>query len=240
VTIEIPEEARQQAVLSQFARPGLTTGPGRAMLACPISHSKEDNMKRLICIAVAMLAIASGLAGCASNSEPAWTTLVDGSNGLDNFNRVGAANWTAADGAIQADQGGKDPAYLVSKNSYRDFAMRVEFWASDNANSGVFLRCAEPTNITDRTCYEANIFDQRPDPTYGTGAIVNVAKVVPMPKAGGKWNTYEITVKGPRLVLVLNGEKTVDVEDSKLASGPIALQWGRGVIKFRKVLIRSI
>ncbi|HEX7785995.1 MAG TPA: DUF1080 domain-containing protein, partial [Methylomirabilota bacterium] len=89
-------------------------------------------------------------------------------------------------------------------------------------------------------CYEANIFDQRPDPTYGTGAIVKVAKVQPMPKAGGKWNTYDITLRGPRLVVVLNGVKTVDVQDSKLASGPIALQWGRGTIKFRKVEIKPL
>ncbi len=69
---------------------------------------------------------------------------------------------------------------------------------------------------------------------------MKVAKVSPMPKAGGKWNVYEITAKGPRLTLVLNGVKTVDVEDRKLTSGPVALQWGRGVIKFRKVDIRPI
>jgi hypothetical protein len=39
----------------------------------------------------------------------------------------------------------------------------VEFWASDDANSGIFLRCQDPTTITDRSCYEANIFDQRKD-----------------------------------------------------------------------------
>ena len=78
--------------------------------------------------------------------------------------------------------------------------MRVEFWASDDANSGVFLRCQDRTTITDENCYEANIFDQRPDPTYGTGAIVKVAKVSPMPKAGGKWNTYEITARGTHLI----------------------------------------
>ena len=61
-----------------------------------------------------------------------------------------------------------------------------------------------------------------------------------MPKAGGKWNTYEITARGTQLTLVLNGVKTVDVQDSKLASGPFALQWGRGTIKFRKVQIRAI
>ena len=81
-----------------------------------------------------------------------------------------------------------------------------------------------------KLCYEVNIFDKRPDPTYGTGAIVDIAKVEPMPKAGGKWNTYEITAKGPHLVVVLNGQKTVDVQDSKLASGPFALQYGSGVL----------
>jgi len=67
-----------------------------------------------------------------------------------------------------------------------------------------------------------NIYDQRPDPSYGTGGIVNVAKVSPMPKAGGKWNTYEITAKGSQLTVVLNGVQTVDVQDSQHAQGPFA------------------
>jgi hypothetical protein len=190
-------------------------------------------------LAGATLAIA--MAGCATmGSPPGWTTLVDGGKGLDNFTRVGEANWAASDGALQATQGGKVAAFLVSKESYKDFTMRVEFWASDDANSGIFLRCQNRAEITDENCYEANIFDQRPDPTYGTGAIVKVAKVAPMPKAGGKWNLYEITAKGTQLVLVLNGVKTVDVQDSKLASGPFALQWGQGTIKFRKVEIKPL
>ena len=185
-------------------------------------------------------ALTTILFGCAMPMGSSWTSLVDGTRGLENFDRVGVANWSATDGAIQASAGGARPAYLVSKQSYTDFTMRVEFWSSDDANSGVFVRCANPAEITDENCYEANIFDQRPDPSYGTGAIVKVAKVSPMPKAGGKWNVYEITAKGPRLTLVLNGVKTVDVEDSKLTSGPVALQWGRGVIRFRKVDIRPI
>jgi hypothetical protein len=190
---------------------------------------------------LATIAATALLAACATMGDSAgWTTLVDGEKGMDNFTRVGDANWTATDGAVQATQGGKDPAYLVSKQSYTNFAMRVEFWASDDANSGVFMRCQDRTVIGDESCYEANIFDQRPDPTYGTGANVKVAAVSPMPKAGGKWNTYEITVRGSQLILVLNGVKTVDVQNSKLASGPFALQWGRGTIKFRKVQIRAI
>jgi hypothetical protein len=61
-----------------------------------------------------------------------------------------------------------------------------------------------------------------------------------MPKAGSKWNTYDITVKGRRLTLTLNGVRTVDVEDSKLPGGPIALQYSAGVVKFRKVQIKPL
>ncbi len=53
-----------------------------------------------------------------------------------------------------------------------------------------------------------------------------------MPKAAGKWNTYEITAQGSHLVVVLNGQKTADVQDSKHnAGGPFALQYGSGVVK---------
>ena len=58
-----------------------------------------------------------------------------------------------------------------------------------------------------------------------------------MPKAAGKWNTLEITARDPHLVIVLNGQKTADVQDSKHASGPFALQYGSGVVKFHEVQI---
>jgi hypothetical protein len=41
-------------------------------------------------------------------------------------------------------------------------------------------------------------------------------------------------------VIVLNGQKTVDVQDSKHLSGPFALQYGSGVVKFRKVQIKPL
>ena len=190
-------------------------------------------------------ALALAVGGCAQVESLMprgdWTTLIDGTRGMENFSPLGDANWRAVDGAIQADRRtGKTPSYLVTRMNYADFQIRVEFWASDDANSGIFMRCANPKEITDKTCYEANIFDQRPDPTYGTGAIVHIAPVKPMPKAGGKWNVYDITLRGPRLAVTLNGQKTVDIEHSQLKSGPIALQYGAGVVKFRKVQIRPL
>ena len=198
-------------------------------------------MKRSSVITAGLLVIAFGVFGCSYMpwSDSGWTTLIDGSSGLGNFNPIGDANWRAENGAIVADKG--KGGYLVSKNSYKDFQIRAEFWADTTTNSGVFIRCTDPNKVTATNAYEVNVYDLRPDPSYGTGAIVNVAKVSPMPKAGGKWNTYEITAQGSHLVVVLNGQKTADVQDSKHnAGGPFALQYGSGVVKFRKVQIKPL
>jgi len=198
-------------------------------------------MKRISKITSGLLVIAFALFGCAQQPyDPSWITLIDGETGLDNFIRQGDANWRAEDGAIVADKGGKVTSHLVSKNSYRDFQMRVEFWVSSDANSGIFIRIKNPKKITAVDAYEVNIYDQRPGQNYGTGGIPNYAPVVHMPKAGGKWNTYEITAKGSHLVVVLNGEKTVDTYNSANPAGPFSLQWGRGVVKWRKLQIKPI
>jgi hypothetical protein len=195
--------------------------------------------------------LVAGLAffGCAQQpskqADGGWITLIDGTSGLENWNRIGDANWRAEDGAIVADKG--KGGFLVSKNSYRNFQIRAEFWADTSTNSGIFLRAADPNKITATNAYEVNIYDQRPDPSYGTGAIVNVATVSRIPKAGGRWNTYEITADGPRLVVMLNGAPTVNVQNSEHAQGPLALQFANGfndapggAIKWRKVQIRPL
>lgn len=193
-------------------------------------------MKRLL----AACLVSAAAFGAALAQGDGWITLVDGTV-MGDWDKLGAANWRIADGALVADnKEGKDAGFLVTKTSYKDFQIRAEFWADEDANSGIFIRCADPKKVGAETCYEVNIFDKRPKPEYGTGAIVDVAKVEPMPKAAGKWNSYEITAQGPHLVVVLNGVKTVDVQNSKLASGPLALQYASGVIKFRKVLIKPL
>jgi hypothetical protein len=201
-------------------------------------------MKHLPTLAIGLLIATAALPfsnPAASQSEGGWITLLD-SNKMGDWDAVGTANWEMKDGAVTADKllEGKDPGYLVSKNSYKDFQIRAEFWTDEEANSGVFIRCDQSKKIDAKICYEVNIYDKRPDPSYGTGAIVGVAKVDPMPKAAGKWNTYEITAQGPHLVIVLNGQKTADVQDSTHLGGPLALQYGSGVVKFRKVQIKPL
>ena len=62
----------------------------------------------------------------------------------------------------------------------------------------------------------------------------------PLPKAGDHWNVYRIVMDGDHLIVELNNEQTVDVRDDKLVSGPFALQWARGEMRFRKVQIREL
>lgn len=162
--------------------------------------------------------------------------LLDGSS-LNGWSATGDANWRFVDGALQADRGN---GFLVTTASYRDFDLRLEFWVDPDANSGVFIRCSDPQKIGADSCYEVNIFDKRPDPAYRTGAIVNVAKPLSVIDAGGRWNTYEITAKGPRMTVTLNGTRTVDVEHAGHTQGPIALQYAAGTVKFRNVQIRPL
>lgn len=170
-------------------------------------------------------------------SPPAadWQSIFDGSS-LAGWSQVGDANWSVADGVVMADSGN---GFLVSDASYGDFDIALEFWVSADANSGVFLRCSNPAQIGADSCYEVNIFDQRPDPTYRTGAIVNVAKPEVSIDTGGRWNDYEISAHGAHFVIKLDGQVTVDTQNDLHASGPIALQYGAGTVKFRNIRIRT-
>ena len=199
-------------------------------------------MKRLSVIVIALLAI--GFAAdrstptASAQGDAGWVTLFDGKN-LDHWNKIGDSDITLVDGVVQATKTG---GYLVSKESYKDFEIRAEIWTSADANSGIFVRIEDPTKPGSKTAYEMNIFDTRPDPSYGTGAIVDVAKAEKVLKAGGQWNVFEISAKGPVFNLKLNGTQTVTTakDDKHAKSGPIALQFGGGVVKFRKVQIKPL
>ena len=171
-----------------------------------------------------------------TSAQGGWTTLFDGKT-LKGWDVVGDANWEVADGVIQANKG---TGFLVTPVPYRDFQITAEFWVTDDANSGIFIRCSDPKMITATNAYEVNIYDKRPDQSYRTGGIVDVAKPASVINTGGKWNTYDITAKGPKMTVILNGMKVVDVEDTKHPDGRVALQYGAGTVKFRNVRIRTL
>jgi len=198
-------------------------------------------------LAAALAALSAALYGCASITGAGWTTLIDGDKGLDNFKRLGDANWRAEGGAVVADIG--KGGFLITPGSYKDFELRAEFRAETNTNSGIFIRCSDAATVTAGNAYEVNIWDIRPDPKYGAAGIVNFA-AVPVPPvylAGGRWNTFEIVACGAVVTVRFNGVTSVTMDNDKFAADLVALQFGAGVqdapggpIRWRKVAIKAL
>jgi hypothetical protein len=178
---------------------------------------EEGGMKRWIAIVAALLAfgchglcdvrLALGQAG------GGWVTLFDGSS-LDNWNKVGDANWKLVDGIAQADGGS---GYLVSKEAFVDYQVRIEFWVRSDGDGGVSINCAD---------------SRKP--------ILDVAELSPAHKTGGQWNVYDITARGARLTMVLNGAKALDVQSCEREREHISLQYRSGVVRVRKVEVRRL
>ena len=162
---------------------------------------------------------------------------VDMSGSFDGWRQIGTANWQIVDGEFVADSGN---GHLVTAENYEDFHLVADFWVNEGANSGIFFRVSNPDAIADSSAYEANIFDNRPDQSGRSGGIVNFAAPLEVINTPDKWNTYEITAEGDHIVVLLNGVKTVDFHDATYKAGPISLQYGAGVVKFRNVRIQGL
>jgi len=140
----------------------------------------------------------------------------------------GAAHWEAVNGELRGCDAG--PGYLTSDRSFKNFVLSVEFKALPDTNSGVFIRNG----------YEVQIWTDQ-EAGYTTGAIVSVAKTAKhYDFKADEWNTMVISAEGDHMTVVLNGEKTLDTNDSKYASGPIRLQYWDYPISFRNLKIREL
>jgi len=74
-------------------------------------------MNRRSAIALLLAGFAALSYAPQASSEAGWVTLFDGNN-LDNFDKIGDANWRLEDGVVVADKGN---GFLVTKNSYTDY-----------------------------------------------------------------------------------------------------------------------
>ena len=191
---------------------------------------------------LATIAATALLAGCGTMGNPSgWTTLIDGEKGMDNFTRVGDANWTATDGAVQATAGRQGPGLpgleaVVHglRDAGRVLGQRRRQQRRLHALPGPQRR--SPT----RTATKPTSSTSAPTRPTAPARSSRWPRSRRCPRRAASGTPTRSRRAGTQLILVLNGVKTVDVQNSKLASGPFALQWGRGTIKFRKVQIRPI
>ena len=146
---------------------------------------------------------------------------------------AGSSHWEVVDGVLTAC--GEPAGYLNSDQSYRNLVLSLEFRTSADANSGVFVRSPKEAGG-----YEVQIWRQQPA-GYNTGAIVGTAKTArDYAFKADEWNQLQITADGDHIVVVLNGETTLDIRDAKFPEGNIRLQYQQFPIAFRNVKIRPL
>ncbi|NLX97030.1 MAG: DUF1080 domain-containing protein [Rhodopirellula sp.] len=196
------------------------------------------------CLA-ALLVIAPGLSLAAEPNSltpeeiaEGWILLFDGES-LFGWKKAGNADWKVADGAITASEG--DAGLLVTTSQFGNYALKVDFRAATEANSGVFLRTSPnpgPDDVATR-CYEVNIADAGQN-DFPTGSLVQRKKAEPV-EPSGDWRTFEITADGGRFTVKLDGKEVCDYTDpNPLGRGFIGLQFRSGKVEFRNVKLQPL
>ena len=210
-------------------------------------------MPRNIFFPVALLAAV----GLATTADEGFVSLFDGKS-LEGWSSVGGKpdNWSVQDGVlVTKGQGG---GWLSTNKMYSDFVLKLEYRLGPRGNSGVFLRAPHQGDPA-YTGMEIQILDDDADaykdlkPFQYTGSVYGViAAKRGHTKPPGQWNAMEITTKGPRVTVKLNGETIVDgsVEDHseafaehpglKRKDGYIGLQSHSEPLEFRDIQIKEL
>src|SRR5437762_994081 len=116
---------------------------------------------------------------------------------------------------------------------------KVQGWQllfdGEETNSGVFIRSPQESGG-----YEVQIWKHQPA-GYNTGAIVGTAKTArEFTFKPDQWNHYQITADGDHIMVVLNGETTLDIHDPKFPEGHIRLQYQQFPIAFRNIKLHPL
>jgi len=155
-------------------------------------------------------------------AQEVWKQLFNGKD-LTGWKHVGPGTMIVEDGLIKT-QGGMGLLYWTAEK-VGNCVIRVVFKMRDkNDNSGIFIRIPiEPREewMPVHYGYEVQI-DNNPEAvgegdTHSTGCLYSVNKALARPgKPGPEWNTMEITLEGPRTVVVVNGVKVTDFTEGQL------------------------
>jgi hypothetical protein len=177
------------------------------------------------------------------SSPPQWgrpDTLFNGVDltGWRTFG--GTSNWEVVDGVLTNDSAG---ANLVTRDSFVDFKLHVEFRYPKDGNSGIYLRGRYEVQVEDTPGTEP--LDDGLGSVYGfLMPSENAAK------GPGEWQTYDITLVGRLITVVLNGRRVLceepipgitggALDSHEEAAGPIYLQGDEvsGPIQYRSIVL---
>jgi hypothetical protein len=149
-------------------------------------------------------------------ADTSWKDLFNGKD-LTGWQHVGDGFMTVENGIIQT-HGGMGLLYWKPQK-FANCVFHVE-WSmqKENSNSGVFIRIPiEPKEAWMPVYYGYEIqVDNHPelsgeDEYHSTGMIYSLTKPLAIAwKPGPEWNTFDITLDGPRTIVLLNGIKVTD------------------------------
>jgi 3-keto-disaccharide hydrolase len=111
--------------------------------------------------------------------------------------------WTVEDGTMVANEPGPE---IITNSKFEDFKLHVEFNCGPKSNSGVYLRGRYEVQIETDSQSEAD--NRRMGAVYGF-----IAPSPEPPRKPGEWQTYDITLVGQTVTVVLNGTTIIDHQD---------------------------
>jgi hypothetical protein len=176
-------------------------------------------------------------------SAPVWGQPVSIFNGTDLTGWTpfgGTSQWTAEGGILKNAKGG---ANLVTSAKFTDFKLHLEVNCPKGSNSGIYLRGRYEVQVEDSTDAEPRSVD--------LGGIYGF--LVPNENASkgpGVWQTFDITLVGRRVTVVLNGKTIISdqtipgitggaLDSDEGAPGPIYLQGDHGPVQYRNLRITT-
>ena len=162
------------------------------------------------------------------------TPLFNGKD-LSGWKEVGGGKWHVEEGTIVGETGDGRYGWLVTEKSYADFVLKLKFKTEGQGNSGVQFR----SHVIDGEMQGLQA-DVDQNPTGNTGSVWDehrrnrwMAECSEEGKKAykpGEWNDYNIHALGDRIIVHINGVKTVDFHDDMAVKGIIALQVHSGQI----------
>jgi hypothetical protein len=144
---------------------------------------------------------------CGAACGADWTPIFNGKN-LDGWEMVGPGRFVVENGLMKTE-GGMGLLWYTGRQ-FGNATLRVVFkTTSPSSNSGVYIRFPEKPKdawYAVHNGYEVQI-DAAGDEWHCTGSLYSLSKVTKRTqKPTGEWNTMEITLRGQKTIVRLNGE----------------------------------
>jgi hypothetical protein len=145
------------------------------------------------------------------------------------WNVLGNGNWHIFGDQVAISQGG---GWLIGRLPLANFEVQMEYWAGENTQANLYVRCSDIGHISSETAYRINLSD-RVGGGYKDGSFDGVAQVSPS-EIRNRWNVLKVSANDSYLNIWLNGRQIVsNLYDTRFASGPFALSVHNGEFRMK-------